>query len=332
MTTLLVWIGIGALRKGKRSGMVAGAACCVLALAMADPAHGAEGSGLGGSALPSPAQSTPPPAGAEVTSKRVVTLPGDVRMDLVPVAPGRFRMGSDSGEADERPVREVRITRGFWMGRTEVTQAQYEALIGSNPSSSKGDTLPVEMVTWHDAVAFCQQLTKREQRAGNLPAGYVYRLPTEAEWEYAARGGPDGRNTTYAGSDNLDTVAWYYGNSGDQPLEKWDSDALDANRNRTHPVGGKRANELGLHDMSGNVAEWCYDWYQNSYGNLPATDPVGAATHSGLEVDPRQAVVRGGGWGSAASYYCRVANRGRAWPSFSINGIGFRVVLAPPLP
>jgi len=232
----------------------------------------------------------------------------DLGLDLIWVEAGSFRMGSASGgDNDERPVREVRITRGFWMGKTEVTQAQYESLTERNPSHFKGANLPVEMVSWNDAVRYCELLTERERRAGRLPEGYVYRLPTEAEWEYAARGGRQGRDTTYAGSNTIGDVAWHSGNSGI----------------KTHPVGTKAANELGLHDMSGNVWEWVHDWYQNSYSGLSTTDPTGPGSGSSR-------VNRGGGWGSTATG-CRVAARSINSPSGTRSNLGFRVVLAAPV-
>ncbi len=229
-------------------------------------------------------------------------------LDLVWVAPGAFRMGTPGGEyADELPARTVQISRGSWMGRTEVTQAQWRALMGDNPSYFEGDDLPVERVSWHQSVEFCRRLTELERQAGRLPEGYAYRLPTEAEWEYAARGGADGRDTRRAGSDDIDAVAWYKGNS----------------QSRTHPVGMKAPNELGLHDMNGNVWEWVHDWYQNSYDELAETDPVGPAT--GI-----LRVIRGGSWYSTPAY-CRVAHRVRFAPFNTFLILGFRVVLAPEL-
>jgi formylglycine-generating enzyme required for sulfatase activity/serine/threonine protein kinase len=233
-------------------------------------------------------------------------VPG-LGMKLNWVGSGSFRMGTASGgHNNERPVREVRISRGFWMGVYEVTQREYEALMGNNPSRFKGDgNRPVESVSWDDAVAFCRRLTERERAAGRLPEGYVYRLPTEAEWEYAARGGHRARETTYAGSNNVDAVAWHSGNAGGQ----------------TRPVGGRAANELGLHDMSGNVWEWVHDWYQNSYQGLGTLDPTGPANGS-------RRVRRGGGWFDGASL-CRVAYRFHWNPALRYDLLGFRVVLAP---
>ena len=229
-------------------------------------------------------------------------------MDLIWVAPGDFQMGTpNDGHNDERPVRTVRITRGYWMGKTEVTQAQWRAIMGGNPSHFKGDGLPVESVSWTTCVEFCQKLTERERAAGRLPAGYVYRLPTEAEWEYAARGGARGRNTLYAGSDDINAVAWHGGNS----------------QGRTQRVGTKEANELGLHDMSGNVWEWVHDWYQGSYSGLSTTDPSGPQSGS-------RRVFRGGGWTYTATG-CRVALRNFWDPSFTYSSLGFRVVLTAPV-
>ncbi|MCG2760865.1 MAG: SUMF1/EgtB/PvdO family nonheme iron enzyme [Candidatus Delongbacteria bacterium] len=184
----------------------------------------------------------------------------------------------------------------FYIGKTEVTQAQYQAVMGKNPSNFKGDNNPVECVTWNDAVEFCKQLSKKE--------GVTYRLPTEAEWEYAASGGSISRGYEYSGSGSIDDVAWYDSNSG----------------RATHPVGGKRANELGIYDMSGNVWEWCNDWY-GDYTSGSQTNPTGASSGSGR-------VLRGGGWSNSATF-CRVANRGSGDPEFSSDSYGFRVVRLP---
>ena len=228
----------------------------------------------------------------------------DLGMVLMPVAAGSFRMGSENGREDMKPVRTVRITRDFWMGRTPVTQAQYQKLTGKAPSYFKGDDLPVEKVSWDDAVAFCDELTRREHTAGRLPQGYVYRLPTEAEWEYAAQGGSKGKGFTYSGGNDIDAVGWYGGNSG----------------GTTHPVGQKEPNELGLYDMSGNVWEWCQDWHA-AYPASNESDPKGASSGSSR-------VDRGGGWRGDASC-CRSANRFRCRPSYAYDNLGFRVVLAP---
>ncbi len=230
----------------------------------------------------------------------------DLGMTFMPVAAGSFRMGSENGgNINEKPARTVQITRDLWMGKTEVTQKQYRQIMGDNPSHFKGDDLPVEQVSWHDAVEFCQKLTEREQRAGRLEDGYVYRLPTEAEWEYAARGGATGRNTRYAGSDALTVVGWYSDNS----------------ENMTQPVATKPGNELGLHDMSGNVWEWCQDWYQDSYSGLGTNDPLGPDSGS-------YRVYRGGS-GNDTAAFCRVATRLWNDPSNANSALGFRVVLAP---
>jgi len=232
----------------------------------------------------------------------------DLEMVLVYVEPGSFQMGSNGGNDDEKPVRTVRITRAFWMGKCEVTQAQYQAVMGTNPGFFKGSDLPVENVSWDDAVAFCDKLTERERRAGRLPQGYVYRLPTEAEWEYAARGGNKGRGFEYAGSSTLDQVAWNGSNAN----------------NKTHPVGQRIPNELGLYDMSGNVWEWCHDIYEeNYYANNSLSDPTGP--RAGV-----QRVLRGGSW-DILPKYCRVTFRGRFSPDRGGRDTGFRVVASWPL-
>jgi formylglycine-generating enzyme required for sulfatase activity len=200
-------------------------------------------------------------------------------------------MGSVDGDADEKPVHEVCVD-DFYIGKYEVTQDQYQKITGSNPSSFKGGNRPVEQVSWNDAQSYIRQL--------NSKSGKGYRLPTEAEWEYAARSG--GRNETYAGGSNADTVAWYRSNSGSQ----------------THPVGQKQPNGLGLYDMSGNVWEWCFDWYGN-YPSSTQRNPQGPSSGS-------YRVIRGGSWINFARY-ARAANRGRYTPGDRSNYLGFRLVL-----
>ena len=182
--------------------------------------------------------------------------------------------------------------------------------MGEKPSDSEGDDLPVEKVSWKDAMAFCKKLTKRERQAGHLPEGYIYRLPTEAEWEYVMRGGHKSEERyKYSGSDNIDKVAWYGDNSS----------------GHTHVVGQKQPNELEIHDMSGNVYEWCYDWFDSGYyGDNSREDPVNISRASSR-------VIRGGSWINAAQY-CRSANRHSWYPDYTHYYIGFRVVLAPEIP
>jgi formylglycine-generating enzyme required for sulfatase activity len=228
-------------------------------------------------------------------------------LPMVYIEPGIFQMGSATGESDETPVHTVRISSAFWMGRYKVTQSQYESLMRANPSDTKGQDLPVNNVSWNNAVVFCQRLTELHHRAGRLSPGYAYRLPTEAEWEYAARGGVKSRGFEYPGSHDPNEVAWYE----------------DNDHRELHPVGQKTPNELGLYDMSGDVGEWCRDWYDPSYYDLsPASDPPGASLS-------RVRVVRGG-HRHCSPAFCRSTNRGWAPPVAPIPtmGYGFRVVAA----
>ncbi len=218
------------------------------------------------------------------------------------IAPGTFVMGSPLSEADrdsDEVQHTVTLTQGFWLSDHEVTQAEYQSVMGSNPSQFKGDlNRPVEMVSWDDAVAYCQKLTERERAAGRITAQQAYRLPTEAEWEYAARAG-----TTGARYGELDAIGWYYGNSG----------------NQTHAVKQKAANAWGLHDMIGNVWEWCSDWY-GEYPTGSVTDPTGPSSGSFR-------VNRGGSWLNDAMY-ARSADRGRLDPGNRVNCVGFRPALS----
>jgi formylglycine-generating enzyme required for sulfatase activity len=223
---------------------------------------------------------------------------------------GRFTMGSPDSEQDrlsgEGPQTEVTLTRGFYLGQREVTQGEYLALIGSNPSYFTGDTnRPVEQVNWYDATNYCGQLTARERTAGRISTNWAYRLPTEAEWEYACRAGTT--NRFYYGDDPSYTLlgeyAWYLVNSG----------------STTHTVGQKRPNSWLLYDMSGNVWEWCSDWY-GAYPGGSVSDPKGPPSGSWR-------VMRGGGWGGVGTG-CRSAVHNNESSSNKSSDLGFRVVLA----
>jgi len=224
--------------------------------------------------------------------KRVAT---SIMENMVSIPSGSFLMGSPSSEkgrdSDEVQHR-VTISKGFWMGKYEVTQEQWQSIMGSNPSHCKGDNRPVENVSWNSVQIFIRKL--------NRQTGKRFRLPTEAEWEYACRGGTD---TTYCfgdGAGQLLQYAWYVENSGDQ----------------THPVGQKKPNAWGLYDMHGNVCEWCQDWY-GKYPSGSVTDPTGPS--SGFV-----RVLRGG---SGANYArgCRSENRSWGYPSSWVNSLGFRL-------
>jgi formylglycine-generating enzyme required for sulfatase activity len=233
-------------------------------------------------------------------------------------------MGSPTNEVDrygwEGPQTDVIISRGFWMAKYEVTQGEYEAVMGSNPSyfqppDATADTnRPVEEVSWNDTTDYCARLTERDRLAGRIAPNSGYRLPTEAEWEYACRAWTSTR-FSYGddlGHTNLTNYAWYLDNSG----------------GTTHPVGQKLPNPWGLYDMHGNVWEWCQDWYGEYAGGI-AVDPRGPDTGSGR-------VIRGGCWSGWGDWgfpgYCRSAGRIGVGPDGRDNGIGFRVVLAPGQP
>ena len=242
-------------------------------------------------------------------SGKSYTIPG-LGMKLIYVAPGKFKMGSNNGYPFEKPVHRVTISKGYLIGKYEVTQSEYQSIMGTNPSTFKDSNKPVEQVSWNDAVKFCEKLTSRERAADHLPSSREYRLPTEAEWEFAARGGNKSRDYQYSGSDNVDSVAWYGDNSGKQ----------------THKVGTKSSNELGIYDMSGNVSEWCNDLY-GLYFRISETDPKGTSSgpsRSGMSSGSDR-VIRGGGWNARL---CRVAGRSYRSPSRTISILGFRVVLA----
>ena len=235
----------------------------------------------------------------------------DINMKMIWVEGGDFLMGCTSEQSDcdsdEQNVRRVTVD-GFYIGMLEVTQSQWEKVVGTSiyqqKSKAYGDTTPgtgpdypMYYVSWDEAMEFCRLLSNK--------TGRTYTLPTEAQWEFAARGGNKNEGAKYAGSNMIDAVAWYTDNSGSS----------------THIVGSKRANALGIYDMSGNVCEWCKDWYANSYVSYDTNNPVGPSSGS-------DRVYRGGGWSGSASY-CRVANRSNYFPNLRGSFLGFRVVLLP---
>lgn len=224
-----------------------------------------------------------------------------VKFRMVKVHKGTFSMGSTESSS-EKPVHSVTFTESYLLGETEVTQELWLAVMGENPSSFTGDKKPVECVSW----TMCQDFIKKL----NAKTGREFRLPTEAEWEFAARGGNVSKKYTYSGSNTLDDVAWYYENA-------YNVGSDDPNYG-THEVKTKAPNELGIYDMSGNVYEWCQDWY-GSYSSGSQTDPTGPTSGS-------RRVNRGGSWLSSASF-CRVADRDGNSPSDTNSYLGFRLAL-----
>ncbi|MFT4648363.1 MAG: sulfatase activating formylglycine-generating enzyme, partial [Glaciecola sp.] len=236
---------------------------------------------------------------------------------MVQIPAGSFSMGSDAaagapyyGHTSTQPVHDVTITQDFWMGEHEVTQAEYQALMGVSPSSFSGPNLPVEQVSWHDAIAYCTALTAQEMALGNLAAGHEYRLPTEAEWEYACRAGSTTEFNVGADLFCADARFWYSNHSSSSCGVSSSAGTVD--------VGSYSANAFGLYDMHGNVWEWCLDsWVYYSLGAV--TDP--------FVTGGSRRILRGGSW-IPNSNSCRSAYRYYLSPGTSINYIGFRAVLA----
>jgi len=249
--------------------------------------------------------------GNQVVENIQLTAGSDAKLyEMVSVEGGSFMMGNSDGEKDEIPVHRVSV-KSFRIGVTEVTQELWLQVMGTTPSKYQGENRPVELVSWRDAVAFCNKLSEKEglEPAYRITSSGVtcnfasngYRLPTEAEWEFAARGGSRTTNTPYSGSKNISSVAWYRDNSSAQ----------------THEVARLNPNELGLYDMSGNVWEWCWDWY-DSYSSYNLDNPTGPGTGN-------LKVIRGGSWHDSAED-SRVSNRLKIDINDRSRNLGFRLV------
>ena len=237
-------------------------------------------------------------------------VPG-IGLEMLKVSPGTFLMGSPAGEADrddDEVQHHVTLTKAFWLGKYEVTQGQWKAVMGDNPSNFTGDGLPVEKVSWEDAMEFCGKLDRMD---GNKPRGYVYSLPTEAQWEYACRAGT--------------TTATAYGESLSSRQANFDGDNPYGGApkgpylSKTTPVGSYRPNAWGFYDMHGNVREWCQDRY-GDYPGSSVSDPEGPSTGASR-------VGRGGSWGNVGRY-CRSADRDGSGPGLRDSSLGFRLVLS----
>ena len=237
-------------------------------------------------------------SGGGSSSRHIPAVIQNLIANMVRVEGGTFTMGAKSEQGsdaydDEKPTHQVTLS-SFSIGKYEVTQEEWQAVMGSNPSNFNGAKYPVESVSWDDCQTFIRKL--------NQMTGKSFRMPTEAEWEFAARGGNRSNHYKYSGSNNLSSVAWYGDNSG----------------SKTHPVGQKSPNELGLYDMSGNVWEWCADRY-GDYTSSAQTNPKGPSNGS-------YRVHRGGSWSSGARL-CRVSCRNYLTPSLSCNFLGLRLAL-----
>lgn len=232
------------------------------------------------------------------TPKPGETVENSLGMKLAYIPAGEFDMGSpgdEKGREGEEVRHHVKLTKAFRIGTTEVTAAQWQKLMQQKRGSFDGENLAAHEISWTDAVAFCEKLSKAE--------GKKYRLPTEAEWEYACRAGSSAR---FSGSEKLDELGWFDDNAGEQP----------------HPVAAKKPNAWGLYDMHGNVTEWCADPYTTPYPSAEATDPAPPAEGKGR-------VTRGGSW-SSFERGCRCASRGSVPVAHQLKTVGFRVVLENP--
>ncbi len=254
--------------------------------------------GLAGCAKTGPTETGKVLVAPKLEQTETVDLGDGVTMDFVLIQPGWFVMGSDEefGDGDESPRHKVTLTKPFYLGRYEVTQEQWEKVMGANPSEFKGAKRPVDNVSWNDCQDFLSKLQAK--------TGRKFALPTEAQWEYACRAGATSRWSFGDNDGVMGDYAWCGANSG----------------GATHPVGGKKPNAWGLYDMSGNVWEWCADFYaKHAYSGGDATDPLGPSSGAGH-------VLRGGAWGDDSDFL-RCAYRNCNGPDSRNNGIGLRCVM-----
>ena len=246
------------------------------------------------------------------TQKEVaLIITNGIRLEMVKIRAGSFIMGSpheEFGHYSDEKQRRVTLSQDYWIGKFEVTQKQYELVMGSNPSCYKGENHPVEQVSWNDAVKFCAELNTLY--AGKLPEGYHFSLPTEAQWEYACRAGTA---TAFNNGNLLTSEEAYFSDLGEI---SWYGEKGSSGH---HEVGKKKPNAWELYDMHGNVFEWCLDWYGKYDGNT--TDPYGAESGTFR-------VRRGGSWNGNAKF-CRAAYRNRSRPDFRTNNTGFRAAIVP---
>ena len=256
---------------------------------------------------------------------KTITVPGtDITLDLVLIKSGMFEKGSseedEEADDDEVPLQTVIFSRPFYVGKYEITQAQWQAVMGGNPSYFTGATRPVEQVSWYDCLRFCNRLSLElgypssydERTWESTPLAGGIRLPTEAEWEYVCRAGETTRYSFGDDESELESAAWFDESSGAM----------------THPVGSRQPNSWGLYDVHGNVYEWCYDWYRESPEPEDGDNEYDDEEEDSWEDEEEETgrIIRGGGLGSYY-YDCRSANRGYADPIGEYDDIGFRVVL-----
>jgi formylglycine-generating enzyme len=282
-------------------------------------------------------------AAEQMAKPEQMTIAG-LNMTLVKIPRGTFMMGNPDakGSSDEGPAHKVTLTKDFWIGTTTVTVGQFRHFVETTgyvteaehgnigifvkrddagpqkylnwrnpgiPKYTQTDAHPVVGISWKDIQQFLAWLNERESAHGKVPAGYVYRLPTEAQWEYAARAGTTGE------LENPGEHAWYVENSGGVP----------------HPVGTKKPNAWGVYDMYGNVWNWVHDWY-GQYPSEPVVDPEGPATQASPEIVRPLREMRGGTWNDPTGHGLSPANRWGTWGLFASNWVGFRIALAPPPP